>query len=103
MREEMKRIMDKEELFDWNLEKSLGGWLTLPKSKKILLKNYNHFSLFLHEVAHAKVCKKGPKNIRRNHHGVLWGDEYTDLVNKYTIPNKGLIKLLKNKLVSWKP
>lgn len=86
-KKQLRKIMDKEELFEWNLEKSQGGWVTLPKSKKIILKNYNDFSLFLHEVAHAKICDKRPF-IRRNHHDVLWADEFTRLVYKYTKPLK---------------
>ena len=78
--------------------------MTFPKSKIIILKNYNHFSLFLHEIAHAKTFSKIKIDKKGNgkFHNYLWADEYTDLVSKYTMPNKKLIKLFKNKLVSWK-
>ena len=99
MKEELRRIMDREGLEDWKLERSSGGWITFLENRRIILKNYNHFSLFLHEVAHAKVGTRKDKT----GHDSKWADEYTDLVNKYMVPNKKLIKLFKNKLVSWKP
>jgi len=102
---ELRRIMDREGLQDWELKKSLSGWITFPISRKIILKNYTHFSLFLHEVAHAKTAHKIKTDRKGNgeFHNYLWADEYTDLVNKYTMPNEKLIKLFKNKLVSWNP
>ena len=87
-KQEMIRIMDKEGLFDWELKSSSSGWLTLPKSKKIILKNYSHFPLFLHELAHAKTAHKIKTDKKGNgkFHNHIWADEYTDLVNKYMIP-----------------
>ena len=85
-KEYLQQIMIIERLYKWTLEVSRGGWHCFQNTKRITIGNTKNFALFLHEIAHAKV---GCRNDKTGHDSV-WGDEFSDLVNRYCLPRENL-------------
>ena len=74
-------VLEAEGLKNWTYKREKGGGLTQLKDKRIL---YNGTAaMFLHEVAHALTYEDNkPMGDMTGHH-VIWGDKFTELVNKY--------------------
>jgi hypothetical protein len=78
-------VLELEGLSDWTYKITSGGGLCLYDKKELWILPDN-FALFLHEVAHA-LCPKEKCGIcwveTNNGHNAIWGDTFTNLVNKY--------------------
>jgi hypothetical protein len=78
----MDKILKNEGLEDWKIVISSGGLLCQQSTKTIFLRDKEDFAGFLHEIAHAKVGIR--EELDKTGHDAIWGDEFTNLIRKYT-------------------
>ena len=76
-------VLKLEGLKGWHIKNTnSGGGLTIFKGKTIYAKTMCS-ALFLHEVAHALLPIPWENGKKNTGHDAIWGDQYTDLVNRY--------------------
>jgi len=83
-----KFILKSEGLEKWKIKDCQGGGLCQHKIKTIICPSYNQ-ALFLHEVAHALLPKRG--------HDAVWADIFTELCRRYLSLPQG--KSVENKII----